>query len=226
MTDPTFSAVLWDMDGTLVDTEPYWMDAETRLVAAWGGVWTHEDALQLIGSPLERSALILQSRGVDLTTEEIIATLTDQVMGRLAESVPWRPGARELLLDVREAGIPTALVTMSFRRMAEQIAGGFAPYLNGLAPFDAIIAGDEVEHGKPHPEAFLRGAAALGIDPTDCVAIEDSEFGVAAAVASGATTVAVPSHVPLPESHAYTLWTTLAGRGLDDLAALHARRAA
>ncbi len=226
MTDPTPAAVLWDMDGTIVDTEPFWMQAETELVESWNGIWTHEDALQLIGSPLERSALILQSRGVDLRPDEIIAALTDRVMRRLSDSVPWRPGARELLMSVREAGIPTALVTISFRRMAEQNSGSFGPYLGGHVAFDTIVAGDEVEHGKPHPEAYLRAAAALGVDPGDCIAIEDSELGAAAAVASGATTIAVPAHVPLPESHAYTLWSTLAGRTVGDLAALHARRAA
>ncbi len=67
VTDSYPAAVLWDMDGTLVDTEPYWLNAEEELIAAWGGVWTREDGLQLVGSGLERSALIFQSRGVDLS---------------------------------------------------------------------------------------------------------------------------------------------------------------
>lgn len=209
------------MDGTLVDTEPYWMRAETELVEAWGGTWTHDDALTLIGNALDRSALVLQSRGVALEADEIIDALTDRVMEQLRVAVPWRPGARELLASVREAGVRTALVTMSWRRMAEAIAERA-----GFEAFDVVVAGDEVEQGKPDPEAYLRATAALGVDPAACVAVEDSEVGVAAAVASGAMTIAVPSHVPLPESPAYTLWPTLEGRLVADLADLHARRVA
>jgi HAD superfamily hydrolase (TIGR01509 family) len=209
------------MDGTLVDTEPYWMSAETDLVAAWGGTWTHEDALSLVGSALERSALVLRSRGVGMEVDAIIDHLTDRVLEQLREAVPWRPGARELLEALRAEGVKTGLVTMSLRRMADAVAE-----LAGLGAFDVIVAGDEVERGKPDPEAYLRAAAALGVEAGDCVAIEDSEFGVAAAVASGASTVAVPLHVSLPPSPAYTLWTSLAGRSVDDLRALHAARRA
>jgi beta-phosphoglucomutase-like phosphatase (HAD superfamily) len=104
---------------------------------------------------------------------------------------------------------------MSIRRMADYIAEAA-----GFPAFDVVIAGDEVTRGKPDPEPYLRAAQALGVDPTDCIAIEDSEFGVASAVASGASTVAVPLHVPLPHSPSYTLWESLDGRTLDDLVAL------
>jgi HAD superfamily hydrolase (TIGR01509 family) len=200
------------MDGTLVDTEPYWLAAETELVHAWGGEWTLDDGLALVGSSLERSALIIGSRGVQLEPDEIIQLLTDRVIAQLADEVPWRPGARELLVALHEAGIPTALVTMSIRRMADYVAAAA-----GFPAFDVVIAGDEVANGKPDPEPYLRAAQALGVDPVDCIAVEDSEFGVASAVASGATTLAVPLHVPLPPSAVYTLWDSLDGRTLEDL---------
>ncbi|QEO10841.1 HAD family hydrolase [Protaetiibacter larvae] len=220
------AAVLWDMDGTLVDTEPYWMRAEGELVTSWGGTWTHADAIGLVGNGLHASAAVLQSHGVGLSAEEIITILTDRVMDQIAEHVPWRPGARELLAEVRAAGIPTALVTMSVRRMADRIEAALEHELGGPA-FDAIVAGDEVEQPKPFPEPYLRAAELLGVDAADCVAIEDSEPGVASAVAAGTTTVAVPFHVPLPADEAYTLLPNgLDGVGLAALAAAHATRLA
>jgi HAD superfamily hydrolase (TIGR01509 family) len=209
------AAVLWDMDGTLVDTEPYWLRAETELVQEWDGHWTMEDGLQLVGSSLTNSAQVLRSRGVDLEPDEIIQLLTTRVMQQLEDAVPWRPGSREMLMAVHDSGVPTALVTMSIRRMANHIASAA-----GFPAFDVVVAGDDVINGKPDPEAYLRAAASLGVDISDCLAIEDSEFGVAAAVASGATTLALPLHVALPESPAYARWESLEGRTLDELFAL------
>lgn len=217
------AAVLFDMDGTIVDTEPYWMTAESELVRSYGGTWSHDDGLSLVGNGLEVSAAVLQSRGVDLDVPAIIDRLTDRVTEQLAElGVPWRPGAQELLREVREAGIPTALVTMSFRRMAEQIARSI-PF-DSFAPFDVIVTGDEVEHPKPHPEAYLTAAERLGVAASDSIAIEDSLGGLAAAVAAGTIAVGVPHLVPLPESGEHTIWPTLAGRTLADLRDLAAKK--
>jgi len=218
------AAVLFDMDGTIVDTEPYWMTAESELVHSYGGTWTHDDGLSLVGNGLEVSAAVLQSRGVDLDIPTIIDRLTNRVVEQLAErGVPWRPGAQELLREVREAGLPTALVTMSFRRMAEQITRSI-PF-DSFAPFDVIVTGDEVEHPKPHPEAYLTAAERLGVAASDSVAIEDSLGGLAAAVAAGTVAVGVPHLVPLPESGEHTIWPTLEGRTLADLRDLAAQKA-
>jgi len=218
---PLPAAVFWDMDGTLIDSEPYWLAEETALVESFGGVWSAADGLQLVGSSLEGSALILQSRGVAMTTQQIIDHLTDRVMARIAGEVPWRPGARELLSALRDAGVPTALVTMSIRRMAEPVVAAL-----GFPGFDALVAGDQVDEGKPAPECYLRAAELLGVDPARSVAIEDSEYGVAAGVAAGMATIAVPLHVPLPESPSYTLWPGLDGKTPADLAAVLAARRA
>lgn len=212
MTRDLPAAVLWDMDGTLVDSEPYWLEAETDLVVAHGGSWSLEDGLQLVGSGLENSALILQSRGVTMSTEEIILHLTDRVRERIGEAVPWRPGARQLLLEIREAGVPTALVTMSRRSMALDVASSL-----GFVGFDLVVAGDDVEHAKPHPEPYRRAAELLGVDIARCVALEDSEPGVASAVAAGAATFALPLHIPLPPSPAYRLRATMEGLTLAEL---------
>ena len=99
-----------------------WEEFLNDLHRAWGGQWSEADGLSLVGSSLERSSRVIASRGVALESDEIIQLLTDRVVERLADEVPWRPGARELLIAVREAGVPTALVTMSIRRMADYIA--------------------------------------------------------------------------------------------------------
>lgn len=221
MTDEPPLAVLWDMDGTIVDTEPMWMRAETELVESFGGAWSHEQGLQLVGNGLYDSAAILIAAGVRLEPLEVIHWLTEHVQAQLEDGPPWRPGARELLAELRETAVPMGLVTMSFRGMAVQVAEAI-----GFPAFDVIVAGDDVTHHKPHPEPYLRAAAQLGVPIERCVAIEDSITGVASAVASGAATVAVPFIVPIPESPAYEIWPTLSGRGVQDLAdALAERRA-
>jgi HAD superfamily hydrolase (TIGR01509 family) len=210
------AAVLWDMDGTIIDTEPHWMEAETQLIAEYGGSWSHEEALALVGQGLWHSARVLQSRGVTLTEDEIINHLTDIVLTRLRTSgLPWRPGARELLLELRAAGVRTALVTMSIRKMAELVANTI-----DFDAFEVVVAGDDVEHSKPHPAAYLLATELLGVDPADCVAIEDSPPGVASASAAGAATIGVPLHVPLLDDGTYAVWSTLAGRTIGDLASV------
>jgi HAD superfamily hydrolase (TIGR01509 family) len=208
------------MDGTLVDTEPYWMRAEGELVTSFGGVWTHDDAMLLVGAGLWDSALILQSHGVALGADAIVQRLTDRVQEQLRDhGVPWRPGARELLRQVAEAGIPTALVTMSVERMARQIADCI-----DFPAFAHIVSGDSVSQPKPHPEAYLTAARLLGVAPDECIAIEDSPPGLAAALAAGTISVAVPHQIELPESTMYTRWPTLEGRTVADLRDLYAAR--
>lgn len=208
------AAVLWDMDGTIVDTEPYWMRAETELIESFGGSWSADDGLQLVGSGLLDAAAIIREAGVDLPLPEIVDRLTDRVMALIAQEVPWRPGARELLGELRAAGVRTALVTMSLRRMALTVADAL-----GSDAFDLVVAGDDVTRPKPHPEPYLTAAERLGVSIRDCIAIEDSEFGLVSAVSSGAATIGVPCHVTLHEAPTHELWPSLAGRTLDDLAA-------
>jgi HAD superfamily hydrolase (TIGR01509 family) len=203
------------MDGTLVDTEPYWMDAETELIASYGGTWSREQALQLVGSGLIDSAIILQQAGVQMGAVEIVDHLTERVRVRLqADGVPFRPGAREMLRSLRESGVRTALVTMSLRRMAEDIVE-----LIGFDAFDIIVGGDDVERPKPFPDPYLQAAEELGVDIAHTVALEDSPTGLQAAVASRAVSIGVPHIVPLDGLGADVLWDTLSGRGAEDVAA-------
>ena len=210
------AAVLWDMDGTLVDTEPYWMQVEHDLVEAHGGVWTHEHAMQLVGNDLlESGRYIREHGGVDLPPEEIVELLLDGVVGHVERSVPWRPGARELLAALRAARIPCALVTMSYERFV-------APILAHLPPetFRAIVTGDTVERGKPHPEPYLAAAAALGVAPADCLAIEDSTTGVTSAESAGCRVLVVPNHVQVGPGPQRMFRSSLAGLTLEELGKL------
>lgn len=201
------------MDGTLVDTEPYWISAETELINRYGGQWTHEDALQLVGLGLWASAEIIQNAGVGLSADEIVYGLTDSVRQQLREQgIPWQPGARELLAELREAGIPTALVTMSLREMALEVADNC-----GFHAFDVVIAGDDVPHPKPHPAPYLAGLDVLGVDPTGAIGIEDSLAGASSARAAGLATIGVPHMISLDGGDAHVIWPSLAGRTVADL---------
>lgn len=189
------AAVLWDMDGTLVDTEPYWIEAEHAIVAEHGGTWNDEFAHQLVGNDLMVSALFIREHSpITWEPERIIDELLARVVARVREHVPWRPGARELLAALAEAGVPSALVTMSWRTLADAVLDALPE-----GTFTVVVTGDEVEHGKPHPEPYHAAARLLGVDPTDCVAIEDSPTGVRSAVAAGVPTLAVPHVVEVPE---------------------------
>ncbi|WP_394551864.1 HAD family hydrolase [Agromyces sp. MMS24-JH15] len=215
MTTRLPAAVLWDMDGTLVDTEPYWMAAEVELLAEFGRSWTTQDAVGLVGSGLWDSAAVLQRAGADLDADAIVIRLTDRVREQIAlHGVPWRPGAQELLESLRTASVPTALVTMSIRSLAEDVVGAI-PFV----AFDVLVTGDDVAESKPHPEPYLRAAELLGVDVRDCVAIEDSPAGVASAAAAGAVAIGVPNIVSLEATEAAILWESLAGRTPADLGA-------
>jgi HAD superfamily hydrolase (TIGR01509 family) len=211
-------AVLWDMDGTLVDTEPYWVEVERKLVEAHGGVWSDEDAMQLVGNDLMDSGRYLQEHGgVRMEPEEIVEHLLDGVVGYVQQSVPWRPGARELLAALRAAGTPCALVTMSYERFV-------APVLAALPrnSFDVVVTGDNVSRGKPHPEPYLHAARLLGVDPGRCLAIEDSNTGARSAEAAGCLVVVVENHVPVAAGDRRVFLPSLEGLTLGDLAGLTA----
>lgn len=213
------AAILWDMDGTLVDTEPYWVAAEYALVEAHGGTWSDAHAHQLVGQDLLTSAgYIIEHSPVRMAPKTIVETLLAEVVGRVGQHVPWRPGARELLAEQATAGVPSALVTMSWRSLADALlvavpAGTFA----------AVVTGDEVTRGKPHPEPYLLATRLLGLDPADCLAIEDSRPGTASALAAGVPVLAVPHLVPLDEAPGQVLGTSLAGLDLDGLRTLFGR---
>ena len=210
-------AVLWDMDGTLVDSEPYWLLSESALAEDYGKVWTQESGNYLIGKSLYESSAFLKDHLdiKDLSAQQIIDRLTDSVLSKLQHSLPWRPGALELLMELKQAGVKTALVTMSLRRMALAVAEAI-PFQS----FDVVVAGDDVTHGKPHPEPYEKAAALLGFKPSECIAIEDSTTGLRSAEAAGCLPLGIVNLMPLEQTGTRVIRQSLTGMNLEALRGL------
>jgi HAD superfamily hydrolase (TIGR01509 family) len=207
------AAVLFDLDGTLIDSEPYWMKSERELAQNHGASWTEADGNALIGLSLYDSSKIIKERiGSSLEPQEIMDRLTSSVNAHLELEVPWRPGAKQLLRLLKTRGIKTALVTMSMRRTALQVVSAI-----DFDAFDIIVAGDDVRHGKPHPEPYLKAAELLGVAASECVAFEDSITGLVSAEAAGTKAVGIPNMITLPQIEGRVLWPTLEGVTMKDL---------
>jgi len=185
--------VLFDMDGLLVDSEPLWFEVESSVMARLDGRWTEADQQALVGGSLPRTVSYLLDRATRPASRDQVGRWLVDGMTALLMSRPLTtlPGARELLDEVRSAGIPHALVTSSERPIMNAVL------LRLGVTFDATVCADDVSRGKPDPEPYLRAAALLRADPRSCVALEDSPNGVASAEAAGCALIAVPSLVPI-----------------------------
>lgn len=194
------AAVLFDMDGLLIDTEHMWFDVETQVLAGYGAHWAPEDQERLVGSSLPYATAIMAERaGAGADPAEIGRRLMDAMEERFRSVTALMPGAAELIAEIDAVGIPRALVSSTYRRLVDAALGALAPLR-----FDVTVAGDEVENGKPQPDPYLKAAGLLGVEARDCVALEDSPRGAASAAAAGCVVVAVPSLVALepgPRQH-------------------------
>jgi HAD superfamily hydrolase (TIGR01509 family) len=193
------AAVLFDMDGTLVDSEKTWQQALEELADQLGGDLPSAVRASMVGTTTpEAIAMLFTAIGPDAIAasgfdpESAATWLEDRVAVLFADGLMWRPGARELLDAVRAAGVPTALVTATAKDLVDIMMGTI-----GRENFDAIVTDDDVVDGKPHPEPYASAAAAIGVPPGNCVAIEDSPTGIASALAAGCVVVAVPAEVDL-----------------------------
>jgi len=208
--------VLFDMDGTLLDSEKLWDVALADLAAWLGGELSAAARDRMVGSSLGRSVAILHGDlGVEADPESSACYLTDRMAELLATDLVWRPGAAEFLESVHASGLPTALVTSTHRRLTDIALATIGP-----EHFAVTVCGDEVERPKPHPDPYRKAVGLLGVDAARSVVIEDSPLGVTAAEAAGCVVVAVPSEVPIEPAPTRTVWPTLAGRDVDDLTRL------
>jgi HAD superfamily hydrolase (TIGR01509 family) len=182
----------------------------------YGATWSEAHALELVGSDLLDSGRYIQKvMGLARSPEEIVEELLDGVVTLVEESVPWRPGAVELLAALCEAGVRCGLVTMSYQRFV-------APILAQLPPetFRVVVTGDQVEYGKPHPEPYLTAAAALGVPAERCLAIEDSNTGAKSAEQAGCLVLVVENHVPVLDGSRRVFRDSLVGLTVEELAEL------
>ena len=211
MTD--YAAVLWDLDGTIVDTEPLWMAAEHELAAEHGAIWTEEDGLALVGNSLIASGHYIRERlGIEMSAEDVVDYLVERLAASLREHIDWRPGARELIAALAADEVPQALVTMSYASIAESVTASL--------PFAAVVTGDAVSRPKPHPDPYLLAAELLGVDAADCLAIEDSGTGATSANAAGCDVLVVPHFVNVPGAERRVKIATLEGLRPSELSAL------
>ncbi|MFE7134464.1 HAD family hydrolase [Streptomyces sp. NPDC057638] len=186
-------AVLLDMDGTLVDTEGFWWDAERDVFAELGHQLDEAWRDVVVGGPMSRSAgYLIEATGADITLPELTVLLNDRFEDRIGRDVPLMPGAERLLAELAAHGVPTALVSASHRRIIDRVLLSLGP-----ANFALSVAGDEVTRTKPHPDPYLLAARELGAEPARCAVIEDTATGVASAEAAGCRVVAVPSIAPI-----------------------------
>lgn len=188
------AAILFDHDGTLVDTEPVWAAAKVALTAEFGGTWTEQDTLDCLGLSMQFTLDRLRERGVNLPNEEINDRLVAKVREALAQQpVEFLPGIERFLSEVRDAQIPAAIVTNATTSVARRTANA-APE----GTFSVVIGNDETTHPKPDPQPYLLAAERLGVDPTQCVALEDSPSGVRSATAAGMRVIVVPGELEVP----------------------------
>lgn len=215
------AAVLWDLDGTLLDSEKLWDIPLYEFTEKLGGQLSARTRQAMVGTNVMVTMRLLYAEvGIPDPTPEQVADGAAWIDRRMAEvfrqDLPWRPGAAEALATVRAAGLTMALVTSTERGLTE-----IALDTVGRSLFDTTVCGDEVGGlNKPHPEPYLKACRQLGVDPAACVAVEDSPTGVRSAVDAGCTVLVVPCEVPVPPGERRVFRESLAGLTVADLTAL------
>jgi beta-phosphoglucomutase-like phosphatase (HAD superfamily) len=203
-----FEAVLWDMDGTLIDSEPIWIEEEHRLMQSLGVTWSEEDAKHCLGGPLERVDTYMRSRvNGGHKPLELAFLLIDRMIERLSSGVSFTLGAENLLRAMHGERLPMALVSASTRRIMDAALKSI-----GHDFFSFTCSADDVAEAKPNPEGYLMAANALGVDIERTLIIEDSVIGMRAAIDSGGYVLGLPHLTELPEGE-----KVVHRHGLEDL---------
>lgn len=202
------AAVVFDLDGVIVDTEHVWDEVRDALVADWGGTYHEGAQAAMMGmSSTEWSRYMHEELGLPQSPEEINAEVVRRLLARYAVDLPLIPGAVEAVRALRAAGLPLAVASSSNRPLIDAVLRSA-----GVADaFTATVSSEEVAHGKPSPDVYLEAASRLGVDPRACVAVEDSANGIRAAHAAGMRVVAYPNAVYPPPPDALGLASVVLG---------------
>ncbi len=215
-------AVLWDMDGTLVDSEKLWDISLAALYAELGGELRPEVRASMVGSSAENTIrTVYTDLGLEhdpramAESDRWLHTYTAELFDG---ELPWCEGAHELLEALAAEGTPMALVTNTQRALTDR-----ALHSIGRHYFSATVCGDEVARGKPAPDAYRRAAALLGLPPAGCLAIEDSVTGTAAAESAGCPVLVVPNDVAVPAGPRRLQISSLAEVDIAALRAIHSQ---
>ena len=215
-----FAAVLWDMDGTLIDSEPLWIEQERELMESLGAIWTHDDAIHCLGGPMTRVDAYMRHKLPQIHQDsfpplELARLLLERMELRLSQKVPFTSGSFELISEMKSLGIPLALVSASTRPLMNAALKSI-----GEDIFHVTISDSEVTRSKPDPEGYLKAAHSLSVDITNCLVIEDSITGMNAAIASGAWVLGLPHVAELPVAEKVVHRHTLEGLSVSEISAL------
>lgn len=181
-------AVIFDMDGLLIDSEPKWDQARAEMAARLGKSWNEDDHAAVMGVSTEEWARYMRDRwGLEVPTNDIIQEVVERMRGIYNEQIPFREGAVEAV-DLAAAHYRTALASGSERSLIDLVTA--SSELSGK--LEVILSADQVERGKPYPDVYLETAKRLGVSPERCVCLEDSKNGILSGLNAGMKVIAVP----------------------------------
>ena len=207
------SALLFDMDGTVIDSEPLWLEAEIEVMAELGCHWDAQDQQNCLGGPMDRTEKYMQERSGNIKPYGYFRDNLNRVMQKkLLHDLKLVPNALELISSAKKIGIKTALVTASGSVLMNIALKKFP---DGI--FDATVSRDDVINSKPNPEPYLRAADLLEMNISNCVVFEDSETGVTSGLASGAQVIGIPHLINLAPHENLRIVDSLSDVSIDKL---------
>ncbi len=190
------SAILFDMDGTLIDSEPLWLEAEIEIMEELGCNWDQQDQINCLGGPIDKTENYMQERSNNIKPFGYFTEKLDDVMEKkLSTKLNLIPNALEIINDCKRSELKIALVTASSGRLMKAVLKRFP-----VGIFDAVVSYDDVKRSKPDPEPYLLAAKTLGVDITNCIVLEDSLTGVQSGLSAGAQVIGIPHLVKMPSN--------------------------